>query len=86
VLPRLLRPRSPAALEARQVHASLYIVELTQEASVSISTTLGRSAALMSEEAVSSSPFANSGFNNIKIFDDKCVTALLTILIMVVGC
>jgi hypothetical protein len=39
----------------------------------------------MSEEAVSSSRLAISGFNNIKIFDDKCVTALLTILFMVVG-
>jgi hypothetical protein len=39
----------------------------------------------MSEEAVSSSRLAISGFNSIKIFDDKCVTALLTILIMVVG-
>ena len=50
-----------------------------------ISTLLGRRAALMSEEAVISSRLAISGFNNIKIFDDKYVTALPTILIMVVG-
>jgi hypothetical protein len=52
---------------------------------VPISTILGRRAALMSEEAVSSSRLAISRLNNIKIFDDKCVTALTTILIMVVG-
>jgi hypothetical protein len=69
------------------VHASLYIVELTQEAfCVGFPLPWDGAPPLMSEEAVSSSPFANSGFNKIKIFDDKCVTALLPILIMVVGC
>jgi hypothetical protein len=57
---KIAPPPLAGCIKARQVHASLYIVELTQEASVSISTTLGRSTALMSEEAVSSGRFANS--------------------------